>query len=148
MSHERTVALTRLIDAPRERVFAAWTSAEHLAHWFGPKGHTVTACEADARPGGAFRFCVRSPNGQDYWVRGTYREVEAPAHLLIACTADDGNIGRLEELIEVTFTARGRKTELRLNAKATGASAEAAAMLEEMPMLWARTVSRLDSHLK
>jgi uncharacterized protein YndB with AHSA1/START domain len=49
--HEHTVAVTRVLDAPRERVFAAWTRAEHLAHWFGPKGFAVHSCQADPRLG-------------------------------------------------------------------------------------------------
>jgi uncharacterized protein YndB with AHSA1/START domain len=59
--NERTVAITRVLDAPRERVFKAWTQAQDLAHWWGPKGFTVSACETDASPGGVFRVCARSP---------------------------------------------------------------------------------------
>jgi uncharacterized protein YndB with AHSA1/START domain len=70
-------------------VFAAWTRAEHLAHWFGPRGFTIHSCEADARAGGLFRLCMRSPEGQDYWVRGSFREVLAPERLVIQCSADD-----------------------------------------------------------
>src|ERR1700758_5407923 len=76
--NQRTVDITRVFDAPRERVFAAWTKAEHLARWFGPKGFTVPSCEADPRPGGAFCLVMRSPDGKDYRVRGNYREVVAP----------------------------------------------------------------------
>jgi uncharacterized protein YndB with AHSA1/START domain len=149
MSSERTVAITRLFDAPRERVFAAWTQAKHLAGWFGPKGFSVPACEVDARPGGAFRLCVRSPEGKDYWVRGEYREVLAPERLVIACTADDENgVPRLEERIEVNFTEQRGRTEVRLLATARGASPEAAPMLEGMPAVWAQTFTRLGTHLK
>src|SRR6202007_439781 len=73
--NERTVAITRLFDAPRERVFAAWTQPEHLARWFGPMRFTVPSCEIDPRPGGVFRVCVRSPKGHDFWVRGVFREL-------------------------------------------------------------------------
>lgn len=148
MKTERSVAITRLFDAPRERVFAAWTRPEHLAHWFGPKGFTVPSCEADPRPGGVFRLCMRSPEGKDYWVRGQYREIAPPERLVIACTADDDQgITRLEELIDVTFTQRGGKTELKLLATASGPGAEAAAMIEGMPKGWAQTITRLDAHL-
>ena len=148
---ERTVRLTRIIDAPRERVFAAWTQAEHLARWFGPRGFTIASCEADPRPGGVFTVCLRSAAGEEYWARGTYEEVAAPARVRIRCTADDARgVTRLEETIDVTFSKQGRRTELRLlaTAKAVAASAEAAAMLEGMPTGWAQTVARLDDHLK
>jgi uncharacterized protein YndB with AHSA1/START domain len=148
MKTERSVAITRVFDAPRERVFAAWTQAKHLAHWFGPKGFTVPSCEADPRPGGVFRLCMRSPEGKDYWVRGQYREIVPPERLVIACTADDDQgITRLEELIDVTFTQRGGETELKLLATASGPGAEAAAMIEGMPKGWAQTITRLDAHL-
>lgn len=149
MKGERTVAITRLFDAPRERVFAAWTQAQHLAGWFGPKGFSVPSCEVDARPGGVFRLCVRSPQGKDYWVRGEYREVLAPERLVIACTAEDEHgVPRLEERIEVKFTEQRGRTEVRLLATARGASAEAAPMLEGMPAVWAQTFARLGTHLK
>ena len=149
MTTERSVAITRLFDAPRERVFAAWTQAKHLAHWFGPKGFTVPSCEADARPGGVFRLCVRSPEGKDYWVRGEYRTVVAPEHLLIACTADDENgVPRLEETIDVKFIEQRGRTEVRLLATARGPSPEAAPMLDGMPAVWAQTFTRLGTHLK
>lgn len=142
--HEHTVALTRLFDAPRNQVFAAWINAEHLAHWFGPKGFTIHSCEADPRPGGVFKLCMRSPEGKDYWVRGTYHEVVAPERLVIACTADDENgITRLEEVIRVTCAQNGDGTKLTLNATATGSSAVAAAMLKGMDQGWAETIDRL-----
>jgi uncharacterized protein YndB with AHSA1/START domain len=143
------VAITRLFDAPRESLFAAWTQAEHLSRWFGPKGFTVASCEADARPGGVFQVCMRSSQGEDYWARGVYRDVVAPERVVIACTAEDANgVPRLEELIEVSLTKQGRKTELRLLATASGVSPEAAAMLGGMPEGWAQTIARLDAHLK
>lgn len=146
--NERTVTITRVFDAPRERVFAAWTRAEHLAHWFGPKGFAVHSCETDPRRGGLFRLCMRAPDGRDYWVRGTFRELVPPERVVILCTAEDHKgVPRLEEVIDVTLAERGGKTELRLLATASGASREAAAMLEGMPKGWAQTINRLDGHL-
>ena len=141
---EVTVAATRVYDEPRERVFAAWTSAEHLAHWFGPRGFTIHSCEADARPGGVFRLCMRSPEGVDYWVRGSYREVAAPERVVIHCTADDAKgVQRLEETITVSLAAEGGKTRLTLHATAAGAGPEAAKMLQGMEQGWGETLERL-----
>lgn len=147
--HEHRVALTRVFDAPRSRVFECWTRAEHLQHWFGPRRFTIHSCEADARPGGVFRLCMRSPDGSDYWVRGEYREVKAPEHLLIFCAAtDEKGIERIQEVIDVTFTEARGQTTVVLNAVARGPSDAAAAMLKGMDKGWAQTIERLDQHLR
>jgi len=146
---EKRVDLKRIFDAPRHRVFEAWTRAEHISRWFGPKGFTIHSVEADARPGGVFQMCMRSPEGKDYWVRGSYREVVPNARLVITCTADDDKgVKRLDEVIDVTLTERAGKTTLTLVAVATGPSVEAEAMLKGMKQGWSETVQRLNGHLK
>jgi uncharacterized protein YndB with AHSA1/START domain len=141
---EHTVRATRLYDVPRERVFAAWTRAEHLAHWFGPRGFAIHSCEADARPGGVFRLCMRSPKGVDYWVRGTYREVVVPERLVVHCSASDAHgVERLEEVITVQLADEGGRTRMTLHATAAGTGAEAAAMLRGMEQGWSETLERL-----
>ena len=147
--NQHTVALTRVFDAPRSRVFDCWTRAEHLQHWFGPKGFTIHSCETDPRPGGMFKLCMRAPDGNDYWVRGQFSTMEIPKHLVITCSADDHTgVERLHEVIEVTFTESEGRTTVALNATARGPSDEAAAMLRGMDKGWAQTVDRLGSHLR
>jgi uncharacterized protein YndB with AHSA1/START domain len=147
--NQKTVALTRVFEAPRDRVFACWTRAEHLRHWFGPNGFTIHSCETDARPGGVFKLCMRAPDGKEYWVRGEYREVDAPSRLIISCTADDDKgAERLQETIEVTFTESRGRTTVAVNATARGPSEEAAGMIKGMDKGWAQTVERLGQHLR
>jgi uncharacterized protein YndB with AHSA1/START domain len=98
---------------------------------------------------GVFRLSMRSPEGKEYWVRGEYREVTAPEHLLIFCVAtDEKGIERLQEVIDVTFTESRGKTTVALNAVARGPSDEAAAMLKGMDKGWAQTIERLNQHLR
>ncbi len=81
---ERILVITRVLDAPREMVFAAWTRAGHIVHWWGPKDFTVPFCETDARPGGKYRACIRSPEDTDYWMQGIFREVNEPSRLVFS----------------------------------------------------------------
>jgi uncharacterized protein YndB with AHSA1/START domain len=146
---EKTVELTRVFAAPRERVYQAWTRAEHLSRWFGPKGFEVHSAVADPRPGGVFRMCMRAPDGRDFWVRGSYREVVENERLEIFCTADDDKgVQRLEEIIQVRFSGRGKKTTLKVTAIASGLSQEAQPMLKGMKQGWSQTVARLNDHLE
>jgi uncharacterized protein YndB with AHSA1/START domain len=67
--------LERVVDVPRELVWAAWTKPEHIVHWFAPKPWTTTDCEIDLRPGGIIRFTMRSPEGKDFPNVGCILEV-------------------------------------------------------------------------
>jgi uncharacterized protein YndB with AHSA1/START domain len=147
--NEKTVALTRVFEAPRQRVFECWTRAEHLQHWFAPKGFTIHSCETDPRPGGILKLCMRAPDGEEHWVRGQFKEMDAPKHLVITCAVDDDKgVERLHEVIDVTFTESRGRTTVAINAVARGPSDEAAAMLKGMDKGWAQTVDRLGTHLR
>ena len=90
------IVLTRILAAPREQVFEAWTQPEHVRCWWDPAGRPLAECEIDLRPGGAFRFVNRhSPDAYEF--AGIYREIEPPDHLIFEAM---GTIGRviLEEI--------------------------------------------------
>jgi len=70
---ERELMITRIIDAPRERVFKAWTT--RLSAWWGPHGMTTPFCEMDMRPGGVFRTVMRAPDGSEYPTKGVFLDV-------------------------------------------------------------------------
>ena len=147
--NQHTVALTRVFEAPRERVFACWTHAEHLQHWFGPKGFTIHSCETDPRPGGALKLCMRAPDGEEHWVRGRFRQMDFPSRLIIDCSLhDDKGVEQLQEVIQVTFTESAGRTTVALKAIASGPSDESAAILKGMDKGWAQTVDRLGAHLR
>ena len=67
--------MTRLIDAPRDTLFRAWTDAELLKQWFAPLPYTTPVAELDVRPGGANTIVMRGPDGNDLPNRGVYLEV-------------------------------------------------------------------------
>jgi uncharacterized protein YndB with AHSA1/START domain len=72
---DRELVLTRIIDAPREKVFRAWTEPELLKQWFAPLPWTTPVAETDVRPGGASFIVMRSPGGHEIPNRGVYLEV-------------------------------------------------------------------------
>ena len=75
MSADRELLLTRLIDAPREKLYRAWTDANLLKRWFAPLPYTTPIAELDVRPGGASLIVMRGPDGKDLPNRGVYLEV-------------------------------------------------------------------------
>jgi len=108
--------LTRVFDAPRKLVYEAWTKPEHLERWQGaPQGYTVTSHQVDLRPGGAFRICMRSPEGVDHWLQGVYREVVEPEKLVFThgWLNAEGQPGP-ETLVTITFANHDGQTELTL----------------------------------
>ena len=113
---ERVLVLEREYDAPRNLVFKVWTDAAHLTRWWGPKGFEVLSWKADARPGGRFRFGMRSPEGEQHWAHGIYREVAAPERLVFTTAWEhpDGS-PKHETVVTITLTERGGKTKLHFH---------------------------------
>ena len=80
---DRESVITRVVDAPRRLVFAAYTKPEHLPHWMlGPEGWTMPICEIDLRPGGAWHFVWRRADGTEMAMRGVYQEIVPPERLV------------------------------------------------------------------
>jgi uncharacterized protein YndB with AHSA1/START domain len=74
-SADRDLVLTRVVDAPRERLFDGWTNPKLLPLWFAPAPLTTTLHELDVRPGGAFRATMRDPSGAEYPANGVFLEI-------------------------------------------------------------------------
>ncbi len=144
----RDIELTKILDAPRELVFEAFTEADHLAAWWGPEGFDVASATSDPRPGGAFTIVMRSPDGVETPVEGTYRELDAPHRLVAATTAvaPDGT-PLIEGETEVSFTDLDGKTEIRLRASARALTPEANPALGGMELGWTSSLRCLDDHL-
>jgi uncharacterized protein YndB with AHSA1/START domain len=87
---ERDLVLTRIIDAPREKLFRAWTEPELIVKWFAPKPWTTSKSEVDLRPGGQSTLVMRSPEGVDYPNLGVYLEVERPSRIVVTDAFEAG----------------------------------------------------------
>ena len=142
----RELAITRIFDAPRERVFQAWTDPKQVAQWWGPKGFTNPVCDMDVRPGGALRIVMRGPDGTDYPMIGVFREIVPPERLVFTNIAVDAKgTHLLEGLTVVTFAEAGGKTKLTLHTSALGLVAAAAAKLEGMEAGWTQSIDKLEA---
>jgi uncharacterized protein YndB with AHSA1/START domain len=119
--------ITRIFDAPRELVWKAWTEPGHLMRWWGPKGYTSPVCEIDLKVGGKYLYCMRSPEGKEFWSTGVYQEIVPPERLVMTDSfADkDGNVVPashygmgddfpLELQITLTFEEQDGKTKMTL----------------------------------
>lgn len=105
-----TIVIKRLFDAPRQLVFAASTTPEHLARWWGFRSSKLTECRIDLRPGGAWRYVLRMPDGSEHGFGGVYREVVPPERLVYTFRYD--GYPDAESVETVTFDERSGKTLL------------------------------------
>ena len=79
---DREIVMTRVFDAPRDLVFEAHSSCEHMSQWWGPRKYEVGSCEMDFRPGGAWRIVHRGSQGEEHGFRGEFREIVRPERLV------------------------------------------------------------------
>ena len=141
---EGTVVITRVFDAPRALVWQAWTDPKMLAKWFGPRGFTASVPELDARVGGALRVVMHGPDGNDYPMKGTFRELKAPERLVFSNIAidNDGN-HLLEGETIVTFTEAGGKTTMTMKSHAVGLVPASTQMLAGMEAGWTQSIDKM-----
>ena len=79
---DREIHTERVFDAPRDRVFAAYTDPELIPQWWGPRDSTTVVDQMDLRPGGSWRFVIHHADGRENAFRGTYREISAPERIV------------------------------------------------------------------
>jgi uncharacterized protein YndB with AHSA1/START domain len=85
-----TIRLTRDFDASRAEIFDAWTKPEHVSCWWDPTGEPLAACEIDLRPGGAFKFVIRTNPNMPF--AGVYREIAPPGRLVFEALGSTGRV--------------------------------------------------------
>jgi uncharacterized protein YndB with AHSA1/START domain len=126
-TNSEELVITRIIDAPRELVWKAWTEPERMKKWWGPKIFTSPVCKIDLRIGGKYLFCMRDKEGKDYWSTGVYKEIVAPERLVCSDSFSDENGNPVpashygfpgdfpfEMTVTVTFESQGSKTKMTL----------------------------------
>ena len=122
------IVITRIIDAPLELVWRAWTEPERVKRWWGPKDYTSPTCEIDLREGGKYVFCMRAPaeqGGQDSYTAGTYHKIIPMQRLEFTQGISDADGNPIDPTLAglpadfprelhmvVVFKAKGSMTEL------------------------------------
>jgi len=145
----RQVVITRTFDALRARVFAAWSKAEHLNHWFGPNGFSLPVCHVDFRVGGAITLTMRSRDGEEFRSRGKFVEIVEPERIVLeSALLDDRDQPRFEDRNVVTFEERDGRTTVTVVASVVKLYDPAAtAALDGMAEGWKQTLDRLETHI-
>ncbi len=116
-ANTRELVLTRLIDAPREKLFRAWTDPDLLKQWFAPKPYTTPVAELDVRPGGANYIVMRSPEGQDLPNRGVYLEVVENEKLVFTDAFTSAWVPSEKPFMTVTLTFEDEGGQTRYTAR-------------------------------
>lgn len=132
--------IERCFHGPAALVFKAWTQAEHLVQWFGPRSHPAREIEVDFRVGGRWRACLRSPDGNDIWVGGEYREIDPPNRLALTFAWESTGF---ESLVTIRLEEMGALTVMRFH-QSPFASVESADSHNEG---WSSTFDRLEAVL-
>jgi uncharacterized protein YndB with AHSA1/START domain len=110
-----SLEVRRVINAPRDRVYAAWTDPAQLRQWFGPENVQTRDLVADARVGGKFRWDLTNPEGEEMTVAGEYRELQPGRKVVFTWQwQDDEDWERHESIVTVEFSDCDGGTEVRL----------------------------------
>jgi uncharacterized protein YndB with AHSA1/START domain len=144
-----TLEMTRVVAAPRELVWEAWTDAEQLAVWWGPKGFTNPVCEIDVRVGGAILIHMTAPNGAMHPMTGEYLEVVPPERLVFTAAALDPE-GKPMFVNRNTIVFRGVAggTEISVSVKVMSTTTAAPQYLKGMEMGWSTSLEKLTTLLE
>jgi uncharacterized protein YndB with AHSA1/START domain len=155
---ERVLVLERVFEAPRALVFSMYSEAEHLRHWWGPRGWEVPVCKFDLRPGGVWHYCMKCVDknqgkffGMESWGKGIYKEVVVPERIVYTdyFSDADGNVNDAMPSTEVTLTFLDMGAQTKVICRSQYVSAEALKTVMDMGMLagitqtWDRLEERL-----
>ncbi len=155
---EDSLVITRVFDAPRELVWKAWTDPERTKRWFGPRGFTTPVYKMDLRVGGKYHSAMRSPDGQDFWSTGVFREIVEPERLVMSDSFADEKGNKVpasyygmspdwsgESLITVTFEEVEGKTKMTL--EGSGFSGMSATDRDNARQGWSQSFDKLAEYL-
>jgi uncharacterized protein YndB with AHSA1/START domain len=154
--HRKELTITRIFDAPRERVWKAWTDPEMLKQWWGPNGVTIPECEVDLRVGGKIYIVMEAGEamgpykGTKWPMLGEFKTVEPHSKLSFdakAWTEGQEEATQIDQTTEVTFTEEGGKTKLVLKAAIHKTGPGAAMAVQGMQAGFTQQLEKLSNFL-
>ena len=158
VEHGNELVLERTFRAPRTLVFGAFTQAEHLRQWWGPRGWDITHCTVDLRPGGRWHYCMKCTDqaqdgfyGMESWGLGIYDQIEAPQRLVYTDYFSDpsGTVNTAMPSSRTALTFEDVEGGTRVISRSVYSSEAALKTVMDMGMLEgvAQTWDRLAEHL-
>jgi uncharacterized protein YndB with AHSA1/START domain len=158
---QKPFVISRTFNAPREVVFDAFTKAEEMKKWWGPKGFTVVASKMDLRVGGTYHYGLRAPDGGSMWGLFVYREIVRPERIVFvnSFSNENGDVAHhpmaagwpLQMLTTFTFEDVGGKTRLTTTSVALDATDAERDVFnshhDSMTQGWTGTLDQLETHL-
>ncbi len=140
--------LSRVFHAPRQTVFKAWASADHVKRWFCPETFTVPDAKVQMHVGGPFDVCMRSPEGEEHWVRGRFVEITPDTRLVIDmhCT-DSAGKQLFRAYTEVEFADTLGGTRMDVLQTYTLIDPSAGWMVTGAPDGWRTTLDKLEKEV-
>lgn len=141
---DHELLIERTFDASPDLVFRVWTKPEHLMRWWGPKDFTTPTFEMDFRAGGAYRACIRDPEGNDHWMSGVYQVIVPARRIVMTFRWEDSEDGPYN-LVTVGFEAApGGRTKFSFH-QATFADV---ATRDSHVGGWTECIDRMAAHLE
>jgi len=138
------LVLEKVINAPRERVYAAWANPEEIKRWFAPKPYTLIVKQMDFKPNGTFQMAMRAPDGMEHSFGGRYREIVPPEKLVWTGEFTNGPADQIRT--EVNFEAQGTKTKVKARQTFSVLTPETEPATKGAKEGWTMTLNQLEAH--
>ncbi len=143
----KEVVVSRLIHAPRERVFDAWIRPEKLAQWWGPNGFANPRCEIDPRPGGKIYIeMIRESDGKMFPLDGEVEEIDVPSKIVLRARgynpANDKTT--IEDRVTATFEEQDGKTLVTVRLYVLAVAPAFRESAKRMDIGWSQSLQRLE----
>lgn len=154
MAENKELTLTRIYDAPREKVWEYWTNPELIQKWWGPKGVSNPTCIWEAKPEGEIHIVMLageelgSLKGQEWPMTGKFVEVQKPERLVFTANAIQDEKAILEHRTTVSLTEQVGKTHVTVHIQVTMTTPEAEGPLKGMEQGWNEQLDKLGCALK